>query len=432
MRGDWRLGSWLRPPRRPRRRVVIVGAGFGGLNAAKALSDAAVEVVLIDRANHHLFQPLLYQVATAALSPADIAVAVRSRLRKQKNATMLMAEVTGVDVDGRRVLLSDSGSEPYDWLVLATGADYNFFGHPDWSEHAFVLKTLDDALSIRRTLLQAFERAELEVRADETMVPTFVVVGGGPTGVELAGAIAELARTSLAGDFRRSDPNRARIILFEAGPRLLQSFPEHLAGYARRALVDLGVEVRTGAAVGTIGPGLVIAAGEQFETDGIFWCAGVQARPAARWIGAAPADNGAAPTGLDCASEAYSDIFIIGDVASHLDRNGRLPALAPVAKQQGRYVGAVIRAHLGERRHPGAFKYRDWGSMAVIGRSRAVATFGRLSLKGGVAWWAWSLVHLMLLVDFRSRLSVYLNWTWAWFTRGRGARLITGQSDQKA
>ncbi|MDB5420214.1 MAG: FAD-dependent oxidoreductase, partial [Brevundimonas sp.] len=366
-----------------------------------------------------------YQVATAALSPADIAVAVRSRLRRQKNVTMLMAEVEGVEPDAGTVKLKGGGSQRFDWLVLATGADYSFFGHPEWAEEAHVLKSLEDAVAIRRSLLEAFERAERSAFEGVPRSPVFGVVGGGPTGVEMAGAIAEMARTSLAGDFRRTDPACARILLFEAGPRLLPSFPEPLSAYGQRALEALGVEVMTGVGVSGIEPAGLTADGHLYDMDAVLWCAGVQARPAATWLGLSPVRGGAAPVGPDCSVEGRSNVFVIGDAASWTHARAPLPGLAPVAKQQGQYVGAVIRAYLRERPAPGPFVYRDWGSMAVIGRFRAIATFGRVRLKGFPAWLAWSLIHLMLLVDFRSRASVYLNWTWAWFTRGRAARLIT-------
>ena len=409
-----------------RQRVVIVGAGFGGLAAARALKGADVEVVLIDRTNHHLFQPLLYQVATAALSPADIATATRTLLRDQKNATMLMAEVTGVDADARVITVSEGPSVPYDHLILATGAAYSFFGHPEWADEAQVLKSLDDALDIRRRLLGAFERAE---RADDPeevrRLTTFVVVGAGPTGVETAGTIAEMARQTLKNDFRRIDPTQARVILFEAGPRVLSAFNEPLSAYAAKALAELGVEVRTGVSVEAISANQVVAGGEVVSAAVILWSAGVQARPVAQWLGAEAARNGAVVVGADCAVPGMDGVYAIGDVASYSQDGRPLPGLAPVAKQQGQWVGRLIRARIEGRPEPEPFRYRDWGTMAVIGRSRAVAMLGSLRMTGFLAWAAWSMVHLMLLIDFRSRLTVYVNWTWAWFTKGRGARLLT-------
>lgn len=409
-----------------RQRVVIVGAGFGGLAAAKALKGADAEVVLIDRTNHHLFQPLLYQVATAALLPADIATATRTLLRGQKNTTMLMAEVNGVDTAAQRVILSEGSPVSYDHLILATGAAYSFFGHPEWADEAQVLKSLDDALDIRRRLLGAFEQAERAEDPDEVRrLTTFVVVGAGPTGVETAGTIAEMARQTLKHDFRRIDPTRARVILFEAGPRVLSAFTEPLSAYAEKALAELGVEVRTGVSVESINANQVIAGGEVVSAAVILWSAGVQARPVAQWLGTEAARNGAVVVGADCAVLGMEDVHAIGDVASYSQHGRPLPGLAPVAKQQGQWVGRLIRARIEGRPEPEPFRYKDWGTMAVIGRSRAVAMLGPLRMTGFLAWAAWSMVHLMLLIDFRSRLTVYVNWTWAWFTKGRGARLLT-------
>ncbi|AQR60987.1 FAD-dependent oxidoreductase [Brevundimonas sp. LM2] len=409
-----------------RKTVVIVGAGFGGLAAVRALKGADVDVVLIDRTNHHLFQPLLYQVATAALSPADIATAARTLLRGQANVTVLMGEVTGVDPGTKSVRLKHGPDQAYDVLILATGAAYSFFGHPEWADHAEVLKSLDDALTIRGKLLAAFERAE---RADDPeqarRLTTFVVVGAGPTGVETAGTIAEMARMTLRDEFRRIDPTRARVILFEAGPRVLSAFPEDLSAYAESALRELGVEVRTGVAVEAISDGVVRAGGETVEAAAVLWSAGVQARPVGTWLGALSAPNGAVVVDAHCAVPGLEDVYAIGDVASYHQAGKPLPGLAPVAKQQGQWVGRLIRARLEGRPDPAPFRYRDWGTMAVIGRSRAVALLGPWKIKGFVAWLAWSLVHLMLLIDFRSRVAVYVNWTWAWFTLGRGARLLT-------
>jgi len=411
-----------------RPRVVIVGAGFGGLAVAKALKRAAVDVTLVDRTNHHLFQPLLYQVATAALSPADIATASRVLLRGQANATVLMGEVVGVDPARREVGLGGGTVLPYDYLVLATGAAYSFFGHDEWRAHAQVLKSIDDALSIRERLLGAFEMAE-ESRDPQAVQRylTFVVVGAGPTGVELAGTIAELARSTLARDFKHIDPRAARIVLCEAGPRVLSAFPERLSDYAALALRSLGVEVMLGQAVKSIDADGLVIGDARLEAANVLWCAGTEARPAARWIGANQARNGAVKVLADCSVPGHPAIFAIGDVASFDPGDGKpLPGLAPVAKQQGRYVAQVIAARAAGRPAPGPFRYRDWGTMAVIGRSRAIARFSHFDLTGFPAWLAWSLVHLMLLVDFRSRLMVYVNWSWAWFTYGRGARLLMG------
>jgi NADH:ubiquinone reductase (H+-translocating) len=412
-----------------RSRIVIVGAGFGGMAVAKALRGRKADVTLVDRTNHHLFQPLLYQVATAALSPADIATANRVLLRRGANIRVLMNEVTDVDTAGRLVSLADGTYLAYDYLVLATGADYSFFGKDAWREHAYVLKSLDDALAIRAKLLKAFEVAEqCSDPAAVQRLLTFVVVGGGPTGVELAGTIAELARSTLARDFRNIDPRKSRVVLCEAGPRLLSAFGESLSAYAVDALESLEVEVRTSAAVQMIDADGVSLAGERIDAAAVLWCAGVEARPVARWLGAGEARNGAVKVASNCSVPGHPEIFAIGDVANFDPGTGRaLPGLAPVAKQQGAYVGRLLAARVEGRLESETFRYRDYGTMAVIGRSRAVAVLAGLKLKGFIAWLAWSLVHLMLLVDFRSRLLVYVNWSWAWFTYGRGARLLTGR-----
>ena len=413
----------------PRKHIVVVGAGFGGMAAVQALKTVDADVTLIDRTNHHLFQPLLYQVATAALSPADIATATRALLRRNRNTTVLMSEVDSIDPDRREVRRADGPSLFYDYLVLATGAAYSFFGHDEWAGNTQVLKSLNDALSIRERVLDAYEWAE--ECGDPALVQrllTFVIVGGGPTGVEMAGTIAELARSTLRGDFKSIDPRSTRVVLCEAGDRLLPAFPERLSAYAAPALESLGVEVRLGQAVKDIdGEGLVV--GEtRIVTPNILWCAGTAAQPAAGWIGAEAARNGAVKVLPDCSVPGRPEIFAIGDVASFDSGSGTpLPGLAPVAKQQGKYVGRVIKARIAGERAPGPFRYRDLGTMAIIGRSRAIADFGGFTLTGFPAWLAWSLVHLMLLVDFRSRLTVYVNWSWAWFTYGRGARLLTGR-----
>lgn len=416
------------PAASKRSRVVIVGAGFGGLTAARALAGRGVDILLIDRANHHLFQPLLYQTATAALDPSDIASPIRAIVRGDRDTTVIMGEVTAVDPDRRMVAVREVGEFAYDYLILATGSDYSWFGHEEWSAHATVLKTLDDANTIRRRLLSAFELAESRADPEETArLLTFVIVGGGPTGVELAGSIAELARSTLARDFRRIQPEGARIVLCEAGPRLLPTFPPGLSDYTSRALGGLGVEVRVGAPVERIDSDGVAAAGERIESANVFWCAGVQARPAAAWIGAAAARNGAMPVRPDCSVPGHDEIFALGDAASLAGRAGApLPGLAAVAVQQGKYVADLIARRAAGRPAPGPFRYRNLGALAVIGRSRAVADLGRVQLRGLPAWLFWSLVHLFLLEGFRNRAVVYVNWSWAWFTYGRGARLITG------
>jgi len=413
-----------------RRKVVIIGSGFGGLAVARGLSGTDAEVTIIDRSNHHLFQPLLYQVATAALNPSDTATATRSLFRASDNVRVLMDQVTGVDADRSVVLTQQSGAIAYDELVIATGADYSFFGHDEWAEHALVLKTMDDALTIRERVLAAFERAELESDpAERARLLTFVVVGGGPTGVEMAGAIAELGRRTMAGDFRRIDPQEMRIILAEAGDRLLRPFAPLQSTYALKALVGLGVEVRLGAAVQQIEADGIWLDHERIGASTILWAAGTQARAAAAWISAPAAPNGAIIIDAQCRVPSHANIFAIGDAASQPAPDGRiLPGLAPVAKQQGRHVARVIRARLGQGRDPGPFRYRNWGMMAVIGRSQAVADFGWIKVNGLVAWLLWSMVHLFLLIDFRSRSSVYLSWSYAWLTHGRIARLLTRET----
>jgi len=408
--------------------VVIVGAGFGGITAAQTLARTAVDIVLIDRTNHHVFQPLLYQSATAALAPSDIASPIRSILRRQLNTTVIMGEVTGVDPARRVVAVRETAEFHYDYLILATGAAYSWFGHDEWAAHATVLKSLDDADTIRLRLLSAFEWAESRTNPTEIKrLLTFIVVGGGPTGVELAGSIAELAWSTLAREFRRIQPGSARIVLCEAGSRLLAAFPPDLSDYALQALSGLGVEVRLGTTVENIDPSGVATSGERIESANVLWCAGTQARPAATWLGVDAARNGAVKVRPDCSVPGHEEIFAIGDVASLAGRDGRpLPGLAAVATQHGKYVGGVIDRRVAGRPALGPFRYRNLGTLAVIGRSRAVADLGRVHLRGFPAWLFWSLVHLFLLAGFRNRLVVYVNWSWAWFTYGRGARLIVG------
>ena len=407
-----------------RKRIVIVGAGFGGMSAAHALKGIDAQVTMIDRTNYHLFQPLLYQVAIAALSPSDIATASRTLLR-DSGVTVRMTEVCAIDWQAKRVIVTDGEAEPYDYLILAAGASYSFFGHDEWRPLTYVLKTLDDALKIRQHVLSRFEYAARST--DETEIRrmlTFVVVGGGPTGVELSGTIAELAQSVLPNDFKRIDPKFARIILCEQAPRLLSPFSQDQSAYAMRALEELKVEVRLNADVERIDRGLVYVGGEELASDTILWCAGTKSRPAAQWLGVDAAKNGAVPVRDDCSVPQRDGVFAIGDCASYLLDGKPLPGLAPVAKQQGKYVAGVLKKLVAGKAHPGAFRYRDWGTLAVIGRSRAVASFGKLRLEGFPAWISWALIHLALLIDYRSRVLVYVNWTWAWLTSNRGVRLI--------
>jgi NADH:ubiquinone reductase (H+-translocating) len=409
-------------------RVVIVGAGFGGLTAAQHLARAPVEVVLIDRHNYHLFQPLLYQVATAALSPADIAAPIRHVLRDQKNATMVLDALIGVDAAARTVRLRDGGALRFDYLVLATGSVYSYFGHADWPRHAPGLKSIDDATDIRRRLLLAFEKAETTDDAEARQrLMTFVLVGAGPTGIEMAGALAELARAALAEDFRRINPRAARILLIEAGPRVLAGFPEKLALFAAASLRRMGVELLLDTKIEAIDAGGVVANGERIAAATVVWCAGVEATPVARWLGAEAARGGTLKVAPDLSVPGHPEIFVIGDAALVLDRNGKpLPGVAPVAKQQGRYVAAVIAARITGAPPPKPFRYRDQGALATIGRSSAIADLPFVKLTGWLAWVLWGIVHIYFLIGFRNRLSVFVNWVWAWLTYARGARLITG------
>jgi NADH dehydrogenase len=407
--------------------VVIVGGGFGGLNAARALRRAPVMVTLVDRRNHHLFQPLLYQVATAALSPADVAYPLRSVLARQKNATVLLGDAVGVDRGKRELVLSD-GRVPFDYLVIATGARHAYFGHDDWEPHAPGLKSLEDALDVRRRILLAFERAERE--KDESRrraLLTFVIVGGGPTGVELAGAIGEIARRSLVRDFRSIDPRDARILVLEAGPRILPAFPESLARKAREALERLGVEVATERAVTAVEETAVVAGGVRIPAATVIWAAGVRGSPLSESLGVARDGAGRVVVEPDLSLPGDPRIFVVGDLAAFLHQTGApLPGVAPVAIQQGKYVARTIADDVaGRPRAP--FRYRDKGNLAVIGRGKAVADLGKVRLSGVLAWLTWAFVHILFLVGFRNRAFVLLEWGWYYFTDQRGARLITGK-----
>lgn len=410
-------------------RVVIVGAGFGGLWAVKTLADAAAEVIVIDRENYHLFQPLLYQVATAGLSPADIAAPIRGIVGGYRNTTVMLGGVDGVDVAAHAVLIEGGRRVQYDYLILATGARHAYFGHDDWEPFAPGLKRIEDATEIRRRILVAFEQAENET--DETerrRLMNLVIVGGGPTGVELAGAIAELATRALAKDFRNIDPRAARIILVEAGPRLLPTMPEDLSNDAVRRLERLGVEVLLGEPVTAVDRSGVTIGAERIEARTVIWAAGVAASPAGQWVGAESDSVGRIKVKPNLSVAGHPEIFAIGDTALVLDANGKpLPGVAPVAKQQGRYVADLIKSHLRgiERSEP--FRYRNYGTLATIGRKAAVIDFGWIHLRGLVAWLIWTVAHIYFLIGFRNRMIVALNWLWAYVTFQRGARLITGR-----
>jgi NADH:ubiquinone reductase (H+-translocating) len=409
-------------------RVVIVGGGFGGLRAAKALADAPVQVTLVDRRNHHLFQPLLYQVATAALSPADIAQPIRSVLRGQPNVEVILAGVDTIDVAAREVVLDeDAGRLPYDYLILAAGANHAYFGHDEWAPSAPGLKTLEDALDIRRRILTSFEEAEREPDpARRKALMTFVVVGAGPTGVEMAGAIAEIARFSLARDFRHIDTRDAKVILIEAGPQLLGAFPNRLSRHALRDLERLGVDVRFGKPVTAITPDAVTVGDEIIPANTIVWAAGVQASPLGRSLAVELDRAGRVLINPDLSVPGHPEIFVIGDMASLMDERGRpLPGVAQVAMQQGAWAAANIQRAI-EGKPPRPFRYRDLGNMATIGRNSAVADIRGLRLTGFVAWLAWALVHILNLIGFRNRVLVALQWLWDYLTFQRGARLITG------
>jgi NADH:ubiquinone reductase (H+-translocating) len=410
-----------------RARIVIVGAGFGGLSAAMGLARAAADITIVDRRNYHLFQPLLYQVATAALSPADIAAPIRRIVAKQANTKVILGTVSGADVAGRAVLIGERRL-PYDQLVIATGAREAYFGHDEWAAVTCGLKNIDDATAMRRRILIAFERAESsEDEAERRRLLTFVVIGGGPTGVELAGALAELARAALARDFRHIDPTTARIILIEAGPRLLPSFPQRLSDRAAHALRRLGVEVRLGAPVTRCDCDGVATGDEWIESRTLIWAAGVAASPAAAWLGVDPGRGGRVPVGPDLALPEHPEIFVIGDTAEVASPAGPLPGVAPVAKQEGVYVARVIAARIRGKPPPIPFRYRDFGNLATIGRREAVADLGWLRLTGRLAWFVWGAAHIYFLIGFHNRMAVTIDWLWSYLTYQRGARLITGQ-----
>jgi NADH dehydrogenase len=417
-------------------RVVIVGAGFGGLTAARALVRAPAHITVIDRKNHHTFQPLLYQVATAGLSPSEIAAPIRSILRGRENVEVLLGEVTGFDL-ARRLVETPEHKIPYDYLVVAAGASHAYFGHDDWEPFAPGLKTIEDALEIRRRVLLAFELAERQAAAGESDFPlNFVVVGAGPTGVELAGTLAEISRHALAREFRAIDPRSTQIVLLEGGPRVLPTYPEELSRSAQEQLQKLGVEVRTSAMVTAVEPGAVRVGETRVAAAVILWAAGVAASPLGKKLGVPVDRAGRVAVEPDLSLPDHPEIFVIGDLAALKDESGNmLPGVAPVAMQQGRYVAKIIQhevevateAPAKALPRPG-FHYWDKGSLATIGRAAAVAEFGKLHISGFIAWLAWLFVHILFLIGFRNRLLVFIEWAWSYVTYERSARLITGST----
>ena len=413
-------------------RIVIVGAGFGGLKAAQALSSANARVTVIDRQNHHLFQPLLYWVATAGLSPADISSPIRSILRRQKNTEVVMAEVTGVDLAQQRVLMGEH-AVPYDYLVLATGAHDNYFGHPEWEQYAPGLKSIVDATSIRRQILLAFEAAEIETDPQKIRsLLTFVLVGAGPTGVEMSGAIAELAHKALTSDFRHIDTKSSRILLVEAAPRILATFPESLARKSKRKLERMGVEVREGSAVEQVEEHGVVVGGEYIEAHNIIWSAGVSASPAGKWLGAEVDRAGRVKVESDLSVPGYPNVFVIGDTASVTQNSKPLPGVAPVAMQAGRYVASLILQRIAGKELHKPFHYLNKGNLATVGRSYALVDLGIVRMTGFLAWVTWLVVHIFYLIGFRNRAVALFQWAWTYLTYHRGARLITLERNQQS
>jgi NADH dehydrogenase len=418
------------------KRVVVVGGGFAGLWAVRALRKAPVSVTLIDRSNHHLFQPLLYQVATAGLAAPSIAAPLRHILRDQRNVTVLMGEVTAVDTAARQVSIGRGSIEDrrigYDYLLVAGGATHAYFGHDDWERHAPGLKNLDDAFNIRARILSAFEQAEAATSGHEChSCLTFAVIGGGPTGVELAGTLAEIARHTLAGDFRNIDPRKARVMLIEAGPRVLATLHEDLSAKARKQLERLGVEVHTGQPVSEIGDGFLRFGDQRVAARTILWAAGVAASPLGRQLGAELDRAGRVKVQPDLSLAAHPEVFVAGDLASLVADGKPVPGVAPAAKQMGAAVARNILADLAGKPRQ-AFSYRDFGALATIGRHSAVAQLPSLRFSGIFAWWFWLLLHIYFLIGFRSRLIVLINWAWAYFTYARGARIILGNEAEKA
>jgi NADH dehydrogenase len=408
---------------------VIIGAGFGGLEAARALSKSEVDITLVDRRNFHLFQPLLYQVATAALSPGDIAWPTRSIFRRLKNVNVLMANINGVDTVARTV--SDGTAViPYDYLIIATGATHSYFGHDEWSQFAPALKTIDDALKIRERLLLAFEQAELSTDPEQRRrCMTTVIVGGGATGVEMAGAIAELAHRTLLGEFRQIEPEKTRIVLIEAGPRILPTFPGHMSEIARRSLQSMGVEVRTDSSVTDCNArGVALAGGTHLDAATVIWAAGVAASPAGAWLDAARDRAGRVEVTGNLSVKGFPEIYVIGDTATVRGKGERpVPGVAPAAKQMGQYVGKVLAAKLIGKEMAAPFVYRNLGDLAAVGRKSALVSLGRFELSGFLGWLFWCVAHIWFLIGFRSRVVVTFSWIWSYATYKRGARLISDQ-----
>lgn len=409
--------------------VVIIGAGFGGLETARHLASAPASITVIDRRNHHLFQPLLYQVAAASVAPSEIAWPIRALLSRFNNVTTLLGNVVGLDIEKSLVLVEDEHPLHFDYLVLATGARHSYFGHDEWAPHAPALKTLEDATTIRRQILAAFEEAEwTEDDAKRRKLLTFVVIGGGPTGVELAGTIAELARDTLRKDFRNFDTRSARVVLIEAGPRVLPTFLPDLSSYANGALKRLGVEVLLGRPVTRCDDHGVEIGGELLPAQTILWAAGVAASAAGEWLGA-PVDRvGRVLVEQDMTVPGHDNIFAIGDTA-YVETNGRpVPGVAPAAKQEGSHVAGVIRSRLAGDRSKKPFVYNDAGSLATIGKRAAIVDFGRVKLTGFLAWWLWGIAHIYFLIGLRNRLAVAMSWLWIYLTGQRSSRLITAEN----
>jgi len=410
----------------PAKHVVVVGAGFGGLQLVKRLEGAPARITLIDQHNHHLFQPLLYQAATAVLAPSEIAWPIREMFRRRSDVEVVLDTVVGVERVEKQVLLAESEPVSFDILVLATGATHAYFGHPEWEKFAPGLKTIDDATAIRRRILMALEEADRSAdEARRRVLLSFAIVGAGPTGVEIAGMIAELTRTVLPGEYRRIDTRQARIILVEAGDRILNGFDANLAAFAKRALIKLGVEVRLGQPVTDVSRSGIVVGNEHIDAGTILWAAGVQASPAAKWLGVSADRTGRVTVSPYLSLQDDEDIFVIGDTARVAWQDKTVPGIAPAAKQEGAYVAALIRKRLAGEGNIEPFSYRHQGDLATIGRGDAVVDFGRIKLKGVLAWWLWGIAHIYFLIGGRSRLAVALSWLWHFFRHRPSAQLIT-------